>query len=578
MIEKWFCDWTPSERWPHYTRANAGEVLATPATPLGQTYSWENAMLQGWRDGYVRTGNIAEGEMAQVRPEAVGFFGGYFYINLSNVRMQGVRNPALTVEQLDMAFFGDHPDVPPYEPHPDDDRPDLVDGINAHTGWIMSLNEWPELDQGREETIALRANRPDISSTSSSELLARIREIQPLHHSGFTLHCLTSSGSGLAPGLLFAVGEAIGDPTMPMKVLAGLGSVDSAEPSFVLWDISRKVRNSETLTGEFDAGVEGLLDRLDSSDSSDVTDFLNDWNDFIFRFGCRGPNEWEVSANSWETRPELALALLDRVRLQDDSEAPEIRQSAKTVERQEVIESVRSTLAEMGNEELIGMFEGALVAGNMMEYRERTKTNLVRVINESRVIFYELGNRMANEGHLKEATHIFMLLDEELESFVSNPSDFTDQLAQRANDYEQLWTIEPPFFVKDGIVPPMTEWEVRGEEEMQAASSGEVLQGVPGCSGIYRGKARVVTDPADPRGLEPGEILVAPLTDPAWTPLFMTAGAVVVNVGGQISHAVIVSRELGLPCVVAATDATKRIPDGAEIEVNGDTGQVTLVS
>ena len=49
MIEKWFCDWTPSERWPHYTRANAGEVLATPATPLGQTYSWENAMLQGWR-------------------------------------------------------------------------------------------------------------------------------------------------------------------------------------------------------------------------------------------------------------------------------------------------------------------------------------------------------------------------------------------------------------------------------------------------------------------------------------------------------------------------------------------------
>ena len=53
MIDKWFCDWTPSERWPHYTRANAGEVLATPATPLGQTYSWENAMLQGWRDGYV---------------------------------------------------------------------------------------------------------------------------------------------------------------------------------------------------------------------------------------------------------------------------------------------------------------------------------------------------------------------------------------------------------------------------------------------------------------------------------------------------------------------------------------------
>ena len=91
-------------------------------------------------------------------------------------------------------------------------------------------------------------------------------------------------------------------------------------------------------------------------DDSDVTEFLHDWTDFIFRFGCRGPNEWEVSANSWETKPELALALLDRVRLQDDSEAPEIRQSVKTTERQEVIASIRATLAEMGNEELVGMF------------------------------------------------------------------------------------------------------------------------------------------------------------------------------------------------------------------------------
>ena len=96
-------------------------------------------------------------------------------------------------------------------------------------------------------------------------------------------------------------------------------------------------------------------------------------------------------------------------------------------------------------------------------------------------------------------------------------------------------------------------------------------------SGLADLTARVILDPADPRDLEPGEILVAPLTDPAWTPLFMAAGGVVVDVGGQISHAIIVSRELGLPCVVSATDATKRIPDGAQIEVNGDTGQVTVL-
>ena len=106
---------------------------------------------------------------------------------------------------------------------------------------------------------------------------------------------------------------------------------------------------------------------------------------------------------------------------------------------------------------------------------------------------------------------------------------------------------------------------------------GDEIAGVSGSPGTVRGTARVVLDPGDPRGLEPGDILVAPHTDPSWTPLFMTAGGVVVNVGGQISHAVIVSRELGLPCVVSATDATTRITDGATIEVNGDTGAVTVI-
>ena len=72
--------------------------------------------------------------------------------------------------------------------------------------------------------------------------------------------------------------------------------------------------------------------------------------------------------------------------------------------------------------------------------------------------------------------------------------------------------------------------------------------------------------------------MVAPLTDPAWTPLFLAVDGVVVNVGGQISHAVIVSRELGLPCAVSVPDATERIPDGATIELDGTTGEVTVVA
>ena len=82
---------------------------------------------------------------------------------------------------------------------------------------------------------------------------------------------------------------------------------------------------------------------------------------------------------------------------------------------------------------------------------------------------------------------------------------------------------------------------------------------------------------ADPRGLEPGDVLIAPYTDPAWTPLFVPAAAVVVDVGAQITHAVIVSRELGLPCVVSVTGATRTIPDGALVEVDGTAGTVTVL-
>ena len=107
MDDYWFCDWEPSERWPHYTRANAGEVLAPPASPLGQTFTWDNGTIIGWRDGYIRQGYFTEKEMSEYRPAVGGFFGGFFYITLANVRMQGVRNPTVTIQDLDLAFFGE---------------------------------------------------------------------------------------------------------------------------------------------------------------------------------------------------------------------------------------------------------------------------------------------------------------------------------------------------------------------------------------------------------------------------------------------------------------------------------------
>jgi pyruvate,water dikinase len=87
-----------------------------------------------------------------------------------------------------------------------------------------------------------------------------------------------------------------------------------------------------------------------------------------------------------------------------------------------------------------------------------------------------------------------------------------------------------------------------------------------------------VLDSNDPTALEPGDILVAPITDPSWTPLFVPAGGVIVDVGAPMSHAIIVSRELGIPCVISATGATRSIPHGARVRVEGDTGVVTILA
>jgi len=576
MEDRWITDWPPSERWPHYTRSNAGEVLPTPASPLGQQAVWDRAIVPGWRDGYVRQGTYSIEEWDSELPEACGFFGGFMYINLSNVRMQGVRNPAVTVEQLDLAFFGDHPDVPPYCPHPDDERPDLIPKIGEHLGWVMSTTEWPELERERTETIALRAKRPDLAASTDEELLTRVRVAQGRLRKLFESHCVASSSSGIAPGILGAIGEAIGDSTIAMKLLAGIGDVDSAESSFEMWELSRRVAASHTLTNHFDQGVAGLLGRLRADDHADVQAFVAAFEEFLVLHGSRGPNEWEISAETWETDPEIALAAIDRVRLQADEESPAHRNAARAAEREALTAEVREKVAALG-EELSGQFEAALVAGHQMAFRERTKTNIIRAIHEIRMAIRELGRRHAESGRIAEAAHVFMLLDDEVEPFVADPVSFRDTLAGRYAEWSELWELEPPYFIEDGNVPPLGEWARKGGGRVEQIGAGDSLHGVGGCPGKVTGTARVILDATEPGALEPGDILVAPLTDPAWAPLFMPAGGVVVDVGGQISHAIIVSRELGVPCVVSANGATKKIPDGATIEVDGDAGTVTVL-
>ena len=114
--------------------------------------------------------------------------------------------------------------------------------------------------------------------------------------------------------------------------------------------------------------------------------------------------------------------------------------------------------------------------------------------------------------------------------------------------------------------------------ELQTAATAQAtLIGTPASPGVVTALARVILDPAGAH-LEPGEILVAPSTDPGWTPLFLTASGLVMETGGSMSHGVIVAREYGIPAVAGLAGATERIPTGSRITVDGTAGTVVMLS
>ena len=251
-------------------------------------------------------------------------------------------------------------------------------------------------------------------------------------------------------------------------------------------------------------------------------------------------------------------------------------QAAAVDERDRVAAELREKIA--GDPETAGLFEAALKSAQLfLAGRERAKTNVVRVINEARVALYEYGRRLVDRGVIADVEQVFMVTDDELDALRAQPEAFKDVIAERWEQYQRLFDYEPVFVV-NGRVPGLDEMTRRDSRRVATAGVGAVLSGAAGSGGLASGPARVVLDASDPLKLEPGDVLIAPQTDPSWVPLMVAAAAVVVNVGAQGSHAMIVSRELGVPCVVSVADATSVIPDGAVVTVDGTAGTVTINS
>jgi rifampicin phosphotransferase len=569
---RWITDREPTERFPNYTRGNAGEVMADPVSPLGWTFAWESGLLLGCRDGFVQMGIFDTDEYAVDKPESFGLFGGYFYNSLTQARLFGVRSGA-GWQAVDNAYFDDPSAVPPYEERDWHTSPRHTEMLGKNMTWIMSTPNVPEIEKQKVEAKALRDSRPDLSTQTTAQLLGRARSIQRHLVAMFAQHVWASLGASVGPGILSALTADV-DPTMVTKLLTGLGDVDSAAIANTIWTLSRQVRNSPVLTAILDEGPEGVMDRVRASDSPDAASFAAAVEAFMYDHGSRGPNEWDLYSPPYETKPAMLFSAIDRLRGNDDSADPQAGETRGAADRQRLIADLQQQFA--GSPEALATLQMGLSSARVfMVARERCKTNNIRAVHEVRMCFDELGRRMEAAGHLDHARQIYMLMEDELDAFVADPASFRTMLRDREVDYLSLFTLEPPYIV-DGAAPPLSEWARKADAVVNAVAVGDVLKGVAGSPGLVTGIAKVLLSVDDPTELEPGDILIAPSTDPAWTPLFLAAGAVVVNVGSVGTHAVIVSRELGIPCVPSIADATKRIPTGATITVNGHAGTVTI--
>jgi phosphohistidine swiveling domain-containing protein len=564
-------DTVPSERYPVYTRLNAGDVMADPITPLGATLVWVPEVLPGWAMGYVNQDAFAASELIGEPFMGGGFAYGYLYVNQTVVRMVGIR-AGIGWEAIDSAFFA-HPSAPPHQDHPDDVNETLTAKLGERTTWTLTTTTYPELEEERELADQIRAGRPDLATATNELLITRARSMAPLQRLVWSRgYCIASSQSAIGPGVVASlVGAA--DPTLPIRVIGSAGDVDSALPAYALWDLSREVRGNAALMTTFDSGMAGLLDRL----HADHPDFATRFGAFVLEFGYRGPSEWDPGMPSWETEPELPLGLINRLRLLEDDQSPALKRELRSVDSAVALQEALAYLGD--NEEAVQTLHlGIASARRFGAWRERGKTTAVKLMHEVRIALFELGRRLTANGDLDHPYQIFMALESELDLLAEHAADLRDQLRARELEWKALHDVEPPTFIVSGEPrKPVSELMRGAGGDATPVVPGDVLVGAPASAGVVQGRARVVTDLSQIEDFEPGEILVAPQTDPSWTPLFMVAGGVVVDVGAMGSHAMIVSRELGVPCAAGVTGASARIPTGTLVEVDGSSGKVTIL-
>jgi pyruvate,water dikinase len=462
---------------------------------------------------------------------------------------------------------------------PDEDLPDL--GFR----WPKYILSWPRLlcdlirhspKRAAQARARLRA-RSEATRALDTDPMGNA-ELAEIHISGLwdmipdvdLLFLISGAVAPLVLGraLLKWLGET--DDTVMYRLFAAQGGMADTEAGLAMWALAKRAHADEaTREALLEAGPwDEVRERLVLTEHG--REFVAAWDRFMAEHGhhCRG--ELEFFNPRWSETPDYVLGL--------------VRNYVCSVPRMDPVEHRRRLISQ--RDELAGecrrrlrnpikrfLFTWSLRGTcQLLIDRENWKDEVVRLVAAGRNFLLALGDRLSREGILSERDDIFFLKLDEIESVARRIEDFDvkQRIAMRRAEYEKNCSITPPpvvigrFDPDKYVAPPVDE-------------TARVLNGIAVSPGIVTGRARVILRTDDHQHVEAGEILVAPFTDPAWTPYFLPAAAVVMDMGGVLSHGSIIAREYGIPAVVNVGPASKIIKTGQRIRVDGDRGTVTIL-
>jgi pyruvate,water dikinase len=358
------------------------------------------------------------------------------------------------------------------------------------------------------------------------------------------------------------------DPQLRQAVLRAMPHNVTTEMDLALWALAQTIRADTGAAGELlGTPAAELAARYRAGTLAGTTQ--RGLAAFLQEYGRRAIAEIDLGVPRWSEDPTYIIGVLaNYLRLDDQRQAPDVQFARGAAEAQNAVRELTSQARRRGR------LRGALVgfglhrSRQLIGLRESPKFLLVTALGLAREHIAVVGRALADRGALAAADDVFFLDFTEAEAALAG-QDFRAVVAARRADYEREVRRRrlPRVLLSDGTEPEISP----GTTDLPSGA----LAGTPASAGTVTAPARVILDPTGAH-LEPGEVLVAPSTDPGWTPLFLTASGLVMEMGGANSHGAMVAREYGIPAVVGVPDATTRIATGDTITIDGAAGTVLL--